>query len=233
MKSSAEIAGLTGEIRSRLNQLSETKAAAVRSVRREFSRRITKMEPENVLELAVELLGDDSDLMRFFAYELLNNHRPALAGLRTNDLLRLGNGIGSWVAVDCFAMFLTGPVWARGGVPDKTVAGWAGSDDRWWRTALVSTVALSRRGGLEDVTKVKRVCRLLVADRDDMVVKALSWALRELAKKHPDDAEEFMAEHGDSLAARVRREVGNKLRTGLKSGRVKRIAPMPIVPEVP
>ncbi len=127
-------------------------------------------------------------------------------------------------------MFLTGPVWARGGVADKTVHGWARNEDRWWRrTALVSTVALSRRGNADDVAKVLRVCRLLIADRDDMVVKALSWALRELAKKHPEEAAAFLAEHEDVLAARVKREVRNKLRTGLKSGVTRTVKNRPRV----
>ena len=222
MKRSGEVAGLVSEIRARLRHLSGANTAAVRVVRREFSRRIAKMEPESVIALTLELLRDNSELMRFFAYELLNNHRAALGRLTADDLLKLGDGINSWSSVDCFAMFLTGPVWARGEVTDKTVAGWARSEDRWWRrTALVSTVALSRRGSADDIAKVSRVCGLLVADKDDMVVKALSWALRELAKKRPEEAADFLAEHGDAVAARVKREVMNKLRTGLKSGKVK------------
>ncbi len=31
----------------------------------------------------------------------------------------------------------------------------------------------------------RAMCALLVTDRDDMVVKALSWALRDLAKRDP------------------------------------------------
>ena len=44
-----------------------------------------------------------------------------------------------------------------------------------------------------------------------MITKAVSWALREMTKKHPDQ-----------VAAYVVREVSNKLRTGLKSGKVDR-----------
>ena len=50
-----------------------------------------------------------------------------------------------------------------------------------------------------------------------MVVKAMSWALRELAKRDPAAVKRFMKEEGDDLAARVKREVGNKLATGLKN----------------
>jgi 3-methyladenine DNA glycosylase AlkD len=58
---------------------------------------------------------------------------------------------------------------------------------------------------------------VLVDDRDDMVVKALSWALRELTVWDPAAVQAFLDEHGDRVAARVRREVSNKLATGLKN----------------
>ena len=49
--------------------------------------------------------------------------------------------------------------------------------------------------------------------------KALSWALRELVVHDPDAVREFLEEHEDALAARVKREVRNKLTTGLKNPR--------------
>jgi hypothetical protein len=51
-----------------------------------------------------------------------------------------------------------------------------------------------------------------------MVAKGLSWALRALAGVDPAAVRSFLAEHGAGLPALVRREVGNKLATGLKSG---------------
>ena len=50
-----------------------------------------------------------------------------------------------------------------------------------------------------------------------MIVKAVSWALRMLAAWQPEAVAEFVAEHEERLAARVKREVRNKLRTGLKN----------------
>jgi len=52
-----------------------------------------------------------------------------------------------------------------------------------------------------------------------MVVKALSWALRELAKRDPQAVSAFLTEHEAALAARVVREVRNKLTTGRKNPR--------------
>jgi 3-methyladenine DNA glycosylase AlkD len=50
-----------------------------------------------------------------------------------------------------------------------------------------------------------------------MVVKAMSWALRELSKRDSGAVRQFLIDHRDQLASRVIREVGNKLATGLKS----------------
>ena len=218
MKSSAENIRLAKEIYSRLDLLTVPNTAAVRAIRREFSARIARTAPESVVQLALYLRSQNSDLLRFFSYELVSHHRAALEQLTTDDLLKLGKGLNSWSSVDCFAMYLSGPLWARGGVPDRTIATWARSKDRWWRrTALVSTVVLSRRGNPDDLRRVLQVCTLLAADGDDMVVKALSWALREIAKKHPEEARAFLEEHKHTLAARVVREVNNKLKTGLKT----------------
>lgn len=59
----------------------------------------------------------------------------------------------------------------------------------------------------------------LVVDRDEMVVKSMSWALRELAKREPKLVRAFLSTHKGALAARVTREVDNKLTTGLKNAR--------------
>ena len=88
---------------------------------------------------------------------------------------------------------------------------------------MVSTVALNVRshGRDGDVKRTLDVCRLLVDDQDDMVAKAMSWALRELVVHDADAVRRFLQEHEDVLAARVKREVGNKLKTGFKNPQQK------------
>ena len=135
---------------------------------------------------------------------------------------RLGQGIDSWDSVDAFARYISGPAWQHGLIPDETIQRWTTSPDRYWRrAALVSTVPLNLRaaGGTGDTERTLDICTRLVADRDDMVVKALSWALRELAHWDPEAVRRFLADHQDVIAARVRREVRHKLETGLKQPR--------------
>lgn len=209
---------LAVEVVACLQALPNSKTETVRAVRRAFSRRIAKASPEEVLALALRLL----DQHRFVAYELVHYHPAALRSLGERELEQLGRGIASWDAVDTFACYLSGPAWREYQVPDRVIEGWAYAPDRWWRrAALVSTVPLNltARGGRGDTARTLLICRLLVTDRDDMVVKAMSWALRELSRRDQEAVRDFLAEYEGQFAARVVREVQHKLTTGLKNPR--------------
>jgi 3-methyladenine DNA glycosylase AlkD len=208
-------AGLAAEIDSRIRELPDRSTASVRGVRREYSRRLRRAPAPDVLELVDALVP----AQRWVAYELLYHHPAALALLDAERVERLGRGLDGWGAVDAFGRYVSGPAWQRGLIADGDVRRWARSADRWWRrAALVSTVPLNLKsaGGTGDAARTLEVCRQLVEDRDDMVVKALSWALRELSAWDPDAVRAFLETHRHALAARVLREVGTKLETGRK-----------------
>lgn len=190
----------------------------VRAIRQRYSRALKEAAAPLVLGVARELVERYG--YRGVAYELVQHHRQAFRSVGEAELEELGRGIDSWWSVDSFARSLSGPAWRDGQVPDELIHRWARWEDRWWRrAALVSTVALNVRshGGTGDVPRTLAVCQRLVDDHDDMVVKAMSWALRELVVHDPDAVRRFLAQYGDRLAARVRREVHNKLTTGLKN----------------
>ena len=204
------------------NALSVHKTETERAICRKYSKLLREAAPEYVLNFARALLF--SYAHRWQAYEVIAAHKDAFLALRAETLEELGQGINSWWTVDSFARTLSGPAWRDGLIPDELIVKWVGSPDFWWRrAALVSTVAFNIRsqGGKGDVPRTLAICQMLVADHEDMVVKALSWALRELVYFDHEAVERFMQEHEHVLASRVKREVGSKLRTGLKSPRRK------------
>jgi len=220
----AGVPALAEEIDERLSSLRNANTVALREVRREFTRRLKDAAPHVVIELAELLIDVPRSDYRFIAYELIYHHPAALSHLNAWQLEQLGRGISSWGAVDCFAVFLAGPVWRGRRVPNTLIHSWARSADRWWRrAALVSTVPLNNKsqGGEGDTYRTLQICRLLERDRDPMVTKAMSWALRELSKRDPRAVREYLAARKDVLAAIVVREVTNKLRTGVKNPRAK------------
>ena len=205
-----------------LKQLRIRNTSGIRKLRRRYSQVLKAEDADFVLRLARALCKIEAH--RWFAYEVIVNHRSAFERLGETALQELGRCINSWWTVDAFARILSGPAWLKGYVPDDLILKWARSKDRWWRrAALVSTVALNVRsqGGTGDAPRTLRICRLLARDPDDMVAKALSWALRALVVHDPKAVQAFLDEHDAILAARVKREVKSKLKTGLKNARRK------------
>jgi 3-methyladenine DNA glycosylase AlkD len=214
---------IAGEIDAEIRALPVRNVPHVRAVRGEYSRRLKPASPGFVLDLARELLNTYGH--REVAYELIQNHKEAFRRLGEAELEEFGRGIDNWWSVDSFATSLAGPAWRRGQVGDELIHRWARSTDHWWRrAALVSTVPFNvkSQGGRGDVPRTLAVCRLLAEDQDDMVAKALSWALRELVVHDAPAVWAFLLEHEGVLAARVKREVASKLTTGLKNPRRKR-----------
>jgi 3-methyladenine DNA glycosylase AlkD len=209
------------EIQRSLAAMPQKNAASFRLVRRVWSKELKGMPGETVIGLAKHLIRL-GPWERLFAYEMIVHHRAALQSLRPKDITLLGRGMQSWGEVDSFACYVAGPAWRQHSIPDTMVQDWARSHNRWWkRAALVSTVPLNNhaRGGTGDTLRTFKICRMLVCDRDDMVVKALSWALRELSKRDPSAVRLFLRRYEQVLPSRVNREVRNKLQTGLKNPR--------------
>lgn len=209
---------IASEIDARIRSLPVRSVPNLRALRREYSRVLRKADGRFVLGVAGEL-------RRRYGHwgvpcELIAAHPGAFRLLGARKLEELGRGVDSWWSVDIFARTLTGPAWLEGMVSDDVTLRWARSPDKWWRrVALVSTVALNMRsqGGRGDAPRTLRVCRLLADDHEDTVEKALSWALRELVVHDAAAVRGFIARYEGRLGARVRREVSNKLRTGLKN----------------
>ncbi|HEY43554.1 MAG TPA: DNA alkylation repair protein [Anaerolineae bacterium] len=209
---------LATDIIAELESLPEMRTAPMRRVRKKYSKRLMSEPAGFVLEVARSMIN--SSRHRWAAYELIHDHPHAFRSLDREKLEDLGRGINSWSTVDSFSRTLSGPAWRVGMICTDTIRDWAHSSDRWWRrAALVSTVALNirSRGGEGDVDRTLAICQMLVDDHDDMIVKALSWVLRELSVHDPVAVRKFLSRNEHILAARVKREVRNKLETGLKN----------------
>ena len=74
-------------------------------------------------------------------YELIRFHTGAFATVTEQQIVDFAGRIASWYATDAFGTILSGPLWARGRIPDALIDGWSRADDRWLRrSALVATV---------------------------------------------------------------------------------------------
>jgi 3-methyladenine DNA glycosylase AlkD len=222
----ASVADIVTTIRDDLARLSVATTPSVRAVRRRYSKALVGENPETIIAVAMSLAGGQTWAERLVAFELLAGHPGAMRRLDHSVVDRLAQGLSDWGSVDLFGVTIAGVAWREGRLSDGHVRRWARSPDRWRRRlALVATVPLNlrARGGTGDITRTLNLCRILVDDRDEMVVKALSWALRELAKREPKGVARFVRDEAERLAPRVRREVRTKLETGRKVVRAREL----------
>ena len=192
----------------------------MRAIARTLAAELADADAESVLLLCAAL-AQRVGWPRSVAFEVAARHRAASAMLNYRWLERLGATLDGWASVDHFARLLSGPAWQRGQITDARVMRWARSPDIWRRrTAIVSTIALNERHlGSGDAARTLAVCDLFVDAREDLIVKALSWALRELGIRDEVPVREWLERYEARLAPRVLREVRTKLDTGHKVGK--------------
>ncbi len=181
---------------------------------------IKQLSATEKIKLIKELINTDIFECQQFGFEIINYDKKLISHLTEKDAFEMQKNLDNWLSVDYFAGVLLGPLWREGQISDKKIEQFAKSKDFWERRiAVVSTVALNQkaRGGKGDVKRTIKICSLVVKDDNDMVIKALSWALRELVKVEKLPVVEFMNKYNDVLSAKVKREVGNKLDFGTKN----------------
>lgn len=196
------------------------KSEDLKTVTKLIRKEVAREDAEQLIRLCKEMALAGVFELQQLAFGLLNKKYRIIEQLTLNDIRVLGTYMDNWASTDSFGTQVSGVAWRLACINDDDVKQWALSPDRWWRRiALVSTVPLNLRSqrGEGDIDRTLMICEMLVADRDDMVVKALSWALRELSKRYPRETADFTERHEDVLAGRVTREVRRKLLTGRKN----------------
>lgn len=196
-------------------------AAQLRSVLAEWNKILHDFSNDQWIELCIQLTQNDVFECQIMAFEILWTHKKVLKSLNQKQILILGKKLDNWASTDAYGTMIAGWHWREGTLPDSQIINWLKSDDHWYRRlAVVCTVPLNirSRGGSGDTKRTLMICRKALTDRDDMVVKAVSWALRELSKTDKKAVEKFMDEYREQLHPRVRREVTAKLLTGRKNG---------------
>jgi 3-methyladenine DNA glycosylase AlkD len=197
------------------------KAAELRIVIEDWRKKLSFFTNEQWIELSIELFDTEIHECQLTAFEFLWKNKKALQALSVDQIMALGKNLDNWASVDTYCLYITGYSWRTGKLQDETIEKWAISENRWIRrSALVSTVPLNlrARGGTGDAERTLRICKMLLDDKDDMVVKAMSWALRELSKSDKQAVVQFMEKNKTRIHSRVKREVETKLRTGKKNG---------------
>ncbi len=99
--------------------------------------------------------------------------------------------VNNWDLVDASAEHIVGAyLWDKDKAPLLELAG---SSLLWERRiAILSTFHFIKRGQFEETLKI---AKLLLADPEDLIHKAVGWMLREVGKRHLATEEAFLGKH--------------------------------------
>lgn len=193
----------------------------IKNIVSEWSRVLFDLSPQRWIEICILLARTGVFEAQILAYEILWENKQVLRKLNAEEVLELGENLDNWVSVDSYCLFIAGWHWREGTLPDSQILSWLKSENVWYRrAAVVCTIPLNlkSKGGTGDAGRTLMICEKALDYREDLVKKAVSWALRELSKINGPAVEDFLEKHYTRIPSLVRREVLAKIETGRKNG---------------
>ncbi len=191
----------------------------LRDIARAWGRDHKQIAHDDLVALVDSLWNGESREERMLFTYLLEHYKPLVPALTRAHFAGWRQSLDNWEMTDGLGWVMA--LWLLGD-PDTRLdyLGELIADEDVWsrRLALVVTTPINR--GHTDFTIPDLTLELVdrvKEERHPMITKAISWALREMTKSHPDRVAAYLEENREVLAAHVVREVNNKLRTGLKT----------------
>ncbi len=194
----------------------------LRAIARDWQRAHTGIASSDLVAVADALWDGGSREERVLAMVLFQCYQRHIPALDWAHFDRWRRGLDNWEVTDQMGVRVLGP-WVLADPEARVGYLWdlIADQDVWSRRlALVATVWLNR--GYDGATFPDLTLGLVdrvKEERDPMITKAVSWALREMVKQHQDRVAAYLEANQDLLAPHVVREVDTKLCTGLKSGK--------------
>jgi 3-methyladenine DNA glycosylase AlkD len=152
------------------------------------------------LAFADALLADRYLEVKSVAIEVIARYKDDFAPRHLAHWKRwlAGNHSANWATTDAICGALIGPLLLRHPELGARLRVWARDRNMWVRRAsMVGLIPLARRG--ESLDLVYEIAERLHADREDLIQKAVGWALREAGKTDMPRLERYLRANGAAI----------------------------------
>jgi 3-methyladenine DNA glycosylase AlkD len=182
-------------------------AKPLRAVARAFLKDHPDLDRKPLFELVRTLWRSSIFELKAVAVGLLE--------LRTNDLgtddLQLIEELlrdsHTWALVDWLCTKVAAPLVEADPVGTSVVLErWARDDDFWIRRASMLAQLPALRAGAGNFELFSSIASAMVGEKEFFVRKAIGWVLRDVSKKRPQLAYEFLLQHIDAVSGLTLRE---------------------------
>ena len=155
---------------------------------------------DDALALGETLIADRHLEVKSVGIEVLARYRrefrPTLLASWKRWLAR--NHSANWATTDAMCGALIGPLIVAHPELAPRLRPWSRDRNMWVRRAsIVGLIPLARKG--ESLDLVYQIAKRLHADREDLIQKAVGWALREAGKTDPARLERYLRANGASV----------------------------------
>jgi 3-methyladenine DNA glycosylase AlkD len=155
---------------------------------------------DDALAFAETLIADRHLEVKSVGIEVLARYRrefrPALLPICKRWLAR--NHSANWATTDAMCGALIGPLMVAHPELGPRLRVWSRDRNMWVRRAsIVGLIPRARKG--ESLDLVYEIAKRLHADREDLIQKAVGWALREAGKTDPARLERYLRANGASI----------------------------------
>jgi 3-methyladenine DNA glycosylase AlkD len=155
---------------------------------------------DDALAFAETMIADRQLEVKSVGIEVLARYqrefRPALLATWKRWLAQ--NHSANWATTDAMCGALIGPLIVAHPELAPRLRLWSRDRNMWVRrAAIVGLIPLARKGKSLDL--VYEIAKRLHADRDDLIQKAVGWALREAGKTDPARLEHYLRGHAASI----------------------------------
>jgi 3-methyladenine DNA glycosylase AlkD len=153
---------------------------------------------DDAMAFADRLLGDRYLEVKSVGIEVVARYRRDFAPRPAWKRWLAANHAANWATTDLICGALIGPLIVRYPALGAHLRAWASDKNMWVRRAsIVGLIPRARRG--ESLDLVYGIARRLHRDREDLIQKAVGWALREAGKADTPRLERYLRANGRSI----------------------------------
>jgi len=182
-------------------------AKPLRSVARSFLAEHPEFDRDALLELVQALWQRPVFELKAVAVALLERRIRSLETADLNLVEELLRRSHTWALVDWLCTKVAAPVVESD--PEATAPvldRWSTDDDFWLRRASMLAQLPTLRSGGGDFHRFASFAAGMVGEKEFFIRKAIGWVLRDVSKKRPQLAYEFLSEHIDEVSGLTLRE---------------------------
>lgn len=170
-------------------------------VRTVYQENRTRWSIEEAMAVAEDLIVDPYLEAKSVGIEVVSRFRRSFTPSLLPRWKRwlAGNHSANWATTDTICGLLIGPLLVQYPALAGRLQGWSKDRNMWVRRAsIVGLIPLARKGLGLDVLYANAA--VLHGDQEDLIQKAVGWALREAGKTDPQRLEGYLLANGSKIA---------------------------------